>query len=100
MADETSFTQCGVCTRHGDKTPKMCRRCAPCQEWICEDCWANPLRRGVAAGKKLGERLTGAIKKVTKRLDKTKKNDLSLQGRNEVDGVYAPRAEVKKRQVR
>jgi hypothetical protein len=54
----------------------------------------------VAATKKLGEKLTGAIKKVAKTLDKPKPNNLSLPRRREIEGVEAPRATVKKRSVR
>lgn len=79
MAEDKAFTTCGVCFLvDGIRSPKMCRKCNPCSEWICEECWDDVPRRALAAAKKAGKKMVAPVKKIVKMLDKGKKNDLSL----------------------
>ena len=79
MAEDKAFTTCGVCFLvDGIRSPKMCRKCNPCSEWICEECWDDVPRRALAAAKKAGKKMVAPVKKIVKMLDKGNKNDLSL----------------------
>ena len=82
MADDKAFTTCGVCFLvDGVKTPKMCRKCNPCSEWICDTCWGDVPKRALATAKKAGKKMVEPLKKILRPLDKRPKNDLSLQRR-------------------
>lgn len=54
----------------GDESPRSCRKCSACGEWMCDECWSDGPKRAQAAAIKAKNRAAVVLKEGVKMVRK------------------------------